>query len=214
MNTGDYPTFSRVAAERKGALPPEAFLYVGRLVPDKAIDVLAEGYRRYRRRVARPWPLLVAGTGPEAHHLHGVEGVRTLGFVQPADLPEVFARAGCLVLPSRFEPWGVVIHEAAAAGLPIVCTRVCGAATRLVLDGYNGVVMTPDSPDAVATGLQRIGAATDAERRAMGEGSAALAKQYSPERWASNLLRRLDELVADVDLVPLPRSRASAAPGR
>jgi glycosyltransferase involved in cell wall biosynthesis len=207
MNTGDAPRFAEVAADRKGELPPEAFLYVGRLVPDKAIDVLAEGYRRYRERVAEPWPLLVAGTGPESHHLLGVDGVEMLGFVQPHDLPATFARAGCLVLPSRFEPWAVVIHEAAAAGLPIVCTWVCGAATRLVLDGYNGVVMSPDSPEAVAVALARISTATPDERRAMGEGSTTLARQYSPDRWASNLLRRLDQLVADVDLVPLPESR-------
>ena len=74
----------------------------------------------------------------KARHLVGVHGVEMLGFVQPDDLPAVLERAGCLVLPSRFEPWGVVVHEAAAAGLPIVCTPVCGAATRLVLDGYNG----------------------------------------------------------------------------
>ena len=207
MNTADVARFGEVARERKGELPPEAFLYVGRLVPDKAIDVLADGYARYRRRAADPWPLIVAGTGPEAHHLIGVEGVELLGFVQPSDMPDTFARAGCLVVTSRFEPWAVVIHEATAAALPVVCTWVCGAATRLVLDGYNGVVMSPDSAEAVAVALARISTASDDERRAMGEGSAALAAQYSPDRWARNLLRRLDQLVADVELVPLPAGR-------
>ncbi len=201
---GDYERFSAVAAERGAALPPEAFLYVGRLVGEKGIDVLAEGYRRYRKRAARPWPLIVAGTGPEAHHLTGNEGVQMAGFVQPADLPEVFAQAGCLVLPSRFEPWAVVVHEAAAAGLPIVCTWVCGAATRLVLDGYNGVVMSPGDADAVAVACERIGAATPDERRAMGEGSAALARQYSPQRWAENLMRRLPQLRSAAGLYPAP----------
>jgi glycosyltransferase involved in cell wall biosynthesis len=194
MYTGDYPRYAAVAAGRSGALPPEAFLYVGRLVPDKAIDVLAEGYRRYRATVADPWPLVVAGAGPDGHHLDGVAGVDRHGFVQPHDLPALFAEAGCLVLPSRFEPWGVVIHEAAAAGLPVVCTRVCGASTRLVLDGYNGVVISSDSPDALASGLSRISESTEDQCRAMGEGSSALALQYSPERWAANLLRRIGEL--------------------
>jgi glycosyltransferase involved in cell wall biosynthesis len=200
--TGDYERFAAVAASREGALPPSAFLFVGRLVPDKGVDILAEGYQRYRSRTDDPWPLLVAGTGSDGYLLHGVEGVEMLGFVQPSDLPDVFARAGCLVLPSRFEPWGAVIHEAAAAGLPIACTWVAGAALRLVLDGYNGVVMSPDDPEALAAALDRISSVADGERRAMGEASAQLARQFSPARWADTLLRRLPRLWTDVGLPP------------
>jgi glycosyltransferase involved in cell wall biosynthesis len=200
--TGDYDRFAEVAASRHGELPPRAFLYVGRLVTDKGIDTLVTGYRLYRSRTAMPWPLLVAGTGPEGHLLHGIDGVEVLGFVQPTDLPEVFRRAGCFVLPSRFEPWGVVVHEATAAALPVVSTWVAGSALRLVLDGYNGVVMSPDDPEAVASALERIGSASDGERRAMGEASSLLARQYSPARWADSLLSRLRTLWADPGLAP------------
>jgi glycosyltransferase involved in cell wall biosynthesis len=204
MNTCDYPRFAQVATDRKGDDPPDAFLYVGRLSSEKAIDVLAEGYRRYRDRAVTPWPLLVAGTGPEAHHVEGVEGVELLGSVRPDAMPEVFARAGCLVLPSRFEQWGVAIHEATAAGLPVVCTWVCGASTRLVLDGYNGVVISPDDPDALAEALGRIASASADERRAMGEASSLLARQYSPDRWAANLLQRIPDLRVRAGLDPEP----------
>jgi glycosyltransferase involved in cell wall biosynthesis len=212
MNTADYPVFAKVAAERGGETPPEAFLFVGRLVPDKAIDVLAEGYRRYRRSVSRPWPLRIAGTGPQDHLMRGLEGVEMLGFVQPDELPGEMARAGCLVLPSRFEPWGVAIHEATAAGLPVVCTRECGASTRLVLDGYNGVVISKDDPEALVDGLVRITEAGDDARRAMGAASRGLALQYSPQRWAANLLTRIPELRARAGLEPTPwrASRRSA----
>jgi glycosyltransferase involved in cell wall biosynthesis len=216
MNTCDHPRFAAVAQQRRGHLPPKAFLFVGRLVPDKAIDVLAAGYTRYRSLVDDPWPLLVAGTGPDEHHLRGGSGVEMLGFVQPADLPKLFDQAGCFVLPSRFEPWAVVIHEATAAGLPVVCTRVCGASTRLVLDGHNGVVISPERPEALATALRRIHRATDDERRAMGEASERLALQYSPRRWAQNLLRRLPDLREQVGLPPAPwlgpDDRAAAPP--
>jgi glycosyltransferase involved in cell wall biosynthesis len=202
LYVGDTPVFEKVAVDRGERLPPGAFLYVGRLAPEKAIDVLADGYRTYRARVEQPWPLLVAGTGPELHHLAGLEGVELLGFVQPSELPDVLARAGCLVLPSRFEPWAVVAHEAAAAGLPVVCTWVCGASTRLVLDGYNGVVVSPDDAAGLAAGLARISGASDAERLAMGEASMQLARQMSPQRWASYLLGRIPELRAGIGLTP------------
>jgi len=200
--TGDYDRFAAVAARREGAPPPPGFLFVGRLVSEKGIDTLAEGYRRYRSRARGPWPLLVAGTGPLGHLLDGIDGAETLGFVQPTELPDVFGRAGCLVLPSRFEPWGAVVHEATAAALPVVCTWVAGASLRLVLDGYNGVVMSPDNPHALAVALERISSASDDQRLAMGEASALLARQYSPDRWAAVLLGRLPWIWADAGLRP------------
>jgi glycosyltransferase involved in cell wall biosynthesis len=213
LYVGDTPAFEKVAAERGEQVPPEAFLFVGRLAPEKGVDVLAEAYRLYRARVERAWPLLVAGTGPELHHLAGLEGVELLGFVQPSDLPGVMARAGCLVLPSRFEPWAVAIHEAAAAGLPIVCTWVCGASTRLVLDGYNGALVSPDDPTGLAAGLVRIGTASDADRAAMGRASSLLAQQLTPERWASNLLDRVPALRSDAGLLPAPWASPPTAVG-
>jgi glycosyltransferase involved in cell wall biosynthesis len=167
--------------------------------------------------VEDPWPLVVAGTGPDARLLDGIDGVDQLGFVQPADLPDVFARAGCFVLPSRFEPWGVVVHEAAAAGLPVIASRACGASTRLVLDGFNGVVVTPGDVEALAGAFERMHRLTAGERRAMGSASHLLAGQYTPERWAENLLRRIPELRDQLGLDPVRWSQpaeTAAVPGR
>jgi glycosyltransferase involved in cell wall biosynthesis len=203
--TADHPTFDAVAEARGDTPPARAFLFVGRLVAEKGIDVLADGYRTYRDLADDPWPLLVGGTGSERERLEGVTGVRPLGFVQPGDLPAVLARAGCLVLPSRFEPWGVVVHEATAAGLPVVCTSVCGAASRLVLDGYNGAVVSPGDPAALARAMLRISRATDDERRAMSSASRSLARQFTPARWARHLLTRIGELRGLVGLPAMPR---------
>ena len=207
MAVGDHARFAAVAQRRGTALPPAQFLFAGRLVAEKGIDVLADAYRRYRSLVDDPWPLAIAGNGPEERLLAGADGVKLLGFVQPADLPDVFLASGCFVLPSRFEPWAVVIHEAAAAGLPVVCTEACGASTRLVLDGYNGVVVTTGDRDALAHALLRIHRASDDERRAMGAASEALALQYSPQQWAGRLLTRIPELR---ELVGLPARPWSA----
>jgi glycosyltransferase involved in cell wall biosynthesis len=200
----DHDRFAPIAAARGGAPPQRAFAYVGRLVPVKGIDVLAEAYRRYRDMVDDPWPLVVGGVGPEEERLAGIPGVERLGFVQPDDLPGVLARVGCLVLPSRFEPWGVVIHEATAAGLPVVCTSVCGAASRLVLDGYNGRVVFPGRADALARALAAVSGAPDGQRAAMSAASSALARQFTPARWADHLLTRVRELRDVLGLPPLP----------
>jgi glycosyltransferase involved in cell wall biosynthesis len=196
----EHDRFAAVADSRGAGAPHEAFVFLGRLVPVKGIDVLADAYRRYRREAPRPWPLLVGGMGPEAHRLSGIPGVEMLGFVQPEDLPSVLGRSGCLVLPSRFEPWAVVVHEAAAAGLPVVCTSVCGAASRLVLDGYNGVIVPPGRSDALARALVRMSAASADDRAAMSAASRSLARQFTPDRWARHLLVRLSELREELGL--------------
>jgi glycosyltransferase involved in cell wall biosynthesis len=200
----DHPRFAAVAAARGGQAPPPAFVFIGRLVDVKGIDVLAAGYRRYRDLVDDPWPLVVAGTGPEAGRLAGVEGVEAPGFLQPAELPGLLARTGCLVLPSRFEPWAVVIHEATAAGLPVVCTWVCGAAGRLVNDGYNGAIIPPGDAEALARALARISSAPAADRAAMSGASVALAAQFTPARWADMVIARTAELRRNLGLTPTP----------
>lgn len=202
LYTCDHPTFAAVRDGRKGD-PPGAFLFVARLVESKGADVLAEAYRAYRRVAgADPWPLLVCGTGPLAGAFAGAPGVEMLGFVQPSELPAVFARAGCLVTPSRFEPWGVVIHEAASAGLPVVCSTACGASTRLVLDGYNGAVVPAGSHERLAEAMTWVAEASAADRAAMGRRSAELAAQFTPQRWASYLVDRVTVLRPRYGLTP------------
>ena len=100
------------------------------------------------------------------------------GFVQPEALPDTFARASCLILPSRSEHWGVVIHEAAPAGRPIICSTTCGASVSLVLDGYNGFVFEAGDAKALAAAMLRMHNASPAAWRQMSEASAMLARQY------------------------------------
>lgn len=187
-------TLMATAAGREPDEP--AFLFIGRLVAVKGLDTLAKAYATYRGRVADPWPLRICGLGPLAEVIAPVPGVAMAGFVQPEALPDEFARSSCLVLPSRSEHWGVVIHEAAAAGRPIICSTACGASVSLVLDGFNGFVFEAGDALALANALTRMHSAGTAERRRMGEASRHLAQQYSPERWARYLLDRIAALAA------------------
>lgn len=179
--------------------PPKAsFLFTGRLVDTKGVDVLAEAYRRYRGLVDDPWPLTVAGVGPMDAELRGIDGVELLGFVHPDELPAVMAGAGCLVLPSRFEPWGVVIQEAAASGQVVLCTSTCGAASRMVLDGYNGRVVAPDRPAELAERMRWVSQLPVERRAEMSRRSVELARQYTPARWAEHLVERSFELLPEL----------------
>jgi glycosyltransferase involved in cell wall biosynthesis len=174
--------------------PPNRFIFVGRLIQSKGVDALAAAYRSYHAINDDPWPLLVCGTGPLASELACIEGVELRGFVQPLDLPTAFREAGCLVLASRFEPWGVVIHEACSSGLAVIASTACGASTRLLLDGYNGFLIAPGDERALADSLCRMNHLTLDARREMAVASTSLARQFTPPRWAAQLLDRLPSL--------------------
>lgn len=140
------------------------FLFVGRDCWEKGTDVLRKAHAIYKGR-GGTWPLKV------------VSGVR------PAEVPAYFAKADCFVLASRREPWGVVLAEACAAGLPIICTDRCGARHELV--DRNGIVVRHGSTIALADAMMAVsqgGCSLD------GSCGKELAAPYSCERWAERVV--------------------------
>ena len=156
-----------------------AFLFTGRLVADKGFDLLIEAYRRYRQLVDAPLVLDVAGVGPLAALVEGQLGVRWRGFVQAADLPALMADSQALVLPSRVENWGVVIQEAAVAGLPVLASRDCGAASTYVNDPETGLLFAP-TVEAIVDALLRFHALPSALRQGMSRKSQKLGLTLTP----------------------------------
>jgi glycosyltransferase involved in cell wall biosynthesis len=138
---------------------PVRVLTVGRLVPDKNLRGLIEAFAR-----AAPTgeaELQVVGTGPLEAELRDLASqlgaaVRFSGYVAPDAMPAVYAAADAFVLPSVFEPFGVVVREAVAAGLPIVCSRTTGAAGDVAVADRNALLADPREPDQLAAALELI----------------------------------------------------------
>jgi glycosyltransferase involved in cell wall biosynthesis len=92
----------------------------------------------------------------------------------------VYARAGALALVSAYEPFGVTVREAAAAGLPVICTRTAGAAGDLAVEGENALLVDPGDRAQIADALRRL--VRDAPlRRGLAEGSRAVTERHPPE---------------------------------
>jgi len=185
----------RAFADRLSKQPewPRRFLYVGRYVHAKGIDTLVEAYLTYRSMVADPWSLSCAGLGRMGDILKHQEGIQDLGFVQPLQQPAIYATHGAFILPSRYEPWGVVLAEAMSTGLPAIATNACGAAADLVRPFATGLEVPPDSPARLADAMYWLH--THADRlREMGEAAMWHAKPFAAGMWA----RRVAALVADV----------------
>lgn len=199
----DHSSFAPVHGKRSAAgKPPNSFLFIGRLCPEKGVDILVRAYSAYRESSPDPWPLIIAGTGPLTGQVDGREGIIHKGFLQPCEMPALLESAGALVLPSTYEPWALVIHEAGAAGVPVICTAECGASVRLVQDGYSGCIVETGSADSLSRALTHFASLADDRRRTMGEASYSLSLQFTPQRWAQYVHEKGTEL-AGQKLVPL-----------
>jgi len=185
MYSVDDEALGRVYAARDPGGRPRSFLFTGRYAGVKAIDVLLAAYARYRSAVADPWPLVCCGGGELGHLLAGAAGVVNRGFVQPRDMPAVWREAGVFVLPSRFDPWPLVLVEAAQSGLPVIATNACGSAVEVLRHRYNGFIVPTDDPVALADALA---ACHGVDLALWGERARAHALGFTAALWAERWL--------------------------
>jgi len=126
-------TKDRVAISRR-------FVFVGRLVKIKAVDLLVEAYCNLPASVQKQWPLLLIGDGDQKAGIldRGNENISVIPFMQPEELRQELLKGGVGCLPTHKDQWGVVLHEFALMGLPILASSGCGAATEFLISGFNG----------------------------------------------------------------------------
>lgn len=169
------------------ALPARYFLFVGRLVRSKGVLDLIEAYRRLSVGLRSQVSLVLAGDGPLRGELEALARdidpgvVLFAGFIQRDELAKYYGLAECLVMPTHTDPWGLVVNEAMACGLPIICTNVAGCAADLVHE--NGLLVPPADIGKLADAMTAL--ATDRDlRRSMSCASLNLIQNYSPEACA------------------------------
>jgi glycosyltransferase involved in cell wall biosynthesis len=194
----DQPAIDKVYQARlaEGRSLPRAFLFVGRFVSEKGIHQLASAYQSYRERTEDPWPLVCCGSGPLARCLEGKPGIRVEGFVQPELLLEKFASAGCLILPSTFEPWAVVVHEATSAGLLVLASENAGAAAHLVQNNRNGYIFDPNNIEELSMLMSQVSGLSQERCESMSKASHILSQQFTPSRWADTLIQAHETISA------------------
>lgn len=193
------------------------FVYVGRFAEEKNISRLVESWVAYRRE-GGGWPLVLVGDGPLAAALR--EAAAASGFGADIYFPGLkssrallpyYAFAGCFVLPSTREPWGLVVNEAMAAGLPVLVSDRCGCAADLVEPGRNGFVFDPADGPALTVRLGQIASLDVAERRAMGAEARRRVSVYSPKNFGLEIGRIADGQRSDLHAPQLRAAESRAA---
>lgn len=184
-------------------LPLRYFLFVGRLVEAKGVHDLLEAYGRLSPKLRSEVGLVFAGDGPERAECEANArsifpgAVHFAGFVHRDELASYYGLAECLVLPTHSDTWGMVVNEAMACGLPVICSEVAGSAADLVK--ANGRTVAARDGGQLAAAMQEI-ASDSGLRERMARESREIIQQYSPEACAAGIAgaalsvcRRLDE---------------------
>jgi glycosyltransferase involved in cell wall biosynthesis len=182
------------ALRAKLGLPARYYLYVGRMIPEKGISELLTAYSQLEAGLRERVGLIYVGDGvsrqaceKQAAAVHPGR-VGFTGFAHREELAVYYALADCLVFPTFSDPWGLVVNEAMACGLPVIATSVAGCTADLVHDGKNGRVIAAGDVGALSAAMREM-AEDDALRLAMGKASGELIGKYSAQRWAEGFAR-------------------------
>jgi glycosyltransferase involved in cell wall biosynthesis len=183
-------------------LPKHYFLYVGRFSPEKNLLGLLRAYALYSEKCDAAWPLVMVGDGPQRSELErvvssaGHDRVFLRPFQQIRTLPIYYALASCFILASTVDPWGLVVNEAMACGLPVLVSRLCGAGFDLIEEGQNGFRFDPNEAGTLAELLARMSSLENSERERMSAHSRRIVAGFTPEVWAKQLAECIGTVAA------------------
>jgi glycosyltransferase involved in cell wall biosynthesis len=178
-------------------------LFASKLQPRKHCDHLIAAYAKLPRTDnAEPHPyLVIVGDGEERAALEdqaaatGLDSIRFCGFRNQSELPRFFDLATVFVLPSRHEPWGLIVNEAMNAARPAIVSSDAGCAPDLIADGVNGFIYPAGDIDALAAALHRTLAPGVAA--AMGQRAFERIQSWSFEQDIAGLRRALAHIAPE-----------------
>lgn len=170
-----------------------------RLVPVKALHLMIQAFSEAKLG-EKGWTWIIAGAGPLCDDLTAAakraagDSIRFLGFVPPEDVKALARHSDIFVLPSIYEPHGIVVPEALAVGTPVIASDVCGAAHDLVIEGKTGWIFKNGSAQSLR---EKLTAATgspeglSAMRPACRAGFTAWYERFGPEHVFPALVHKL-----------------------
>jgi len=193
----------KVKEEGQGSERNCTFVFAGELCRRKAVDVLAKAWEK----VFAEYPevkLIVAG-GSAGHDFDDVatcgfdlqaflKGPRVeyVGAVPQERIYDVIGRGDVMLLPSRYDPWGVALVEGAAAGLAMIGSDATGAAVDLIETGSNGVLVKAGDVEALAEAM-KLYAANRALAREHGRMARQIAQTTSGDVLAERMIGYLEK---------------------
>ena len=181
--------------EERDRYPSLLILYSGQLIPRKGVETLLEALAALREPEIG---LIIVGSGPLEQDFRdhsrkvGLANVHFEGFQPYEDLHRYYALADVCVLPSLEEVWGLVVNEALASGVYVLCSDRAGAAHDLVDEPWNGVLFSPDNADELVRALKDTKARIKEIRERRHAISRRACQDFSIERAADGIVKAVE----------------------
>lgn len=186
----DIELFKKCSIDHKYISYPKNFLFIGRFAKAKGLDLLLNAWEQMSDK--KGWTLTLIGDGNLKSEFQNKNGVFIKDFMPQNELIKEIEKAGCFILPSVFEPWALVIHEAAAAGLPIIATDICGASPYFIISGFNGYQVVPSSK-SIKKAMEKIISMDSQRLLVFSKNSRYLAQSITPRLGAAQLMSVLEK---------------------
>lgn len=168
---------------------PHRFLFVGRYVPQKGLSELCEAFKMLQKEQPNDWELVCVGTGPLFESRSECNNIIHKGFVQPENFEEIVSETGVFILPSWEEHWGVVLHEFAVTGYPIISCKDVGAASTFVKEAINGYAFEARNVIDLKNMMLKMVNSSDSDLIEMGRKSIAIGESITQEMWLISLMK-------------------------
>ena len=173
------------------------FIYVGRLISVKNLDNLLAAYKPL---ADTEWGLIILGDGSEEEKLkqyvadNQLDGVKFIVGQAWYDVPKILALGDVFILPSYSEPWGLVVNEAMACGMPVIVSNKCGSAFDVVKENQNGYTFDPYKVEELTNVFNKFVEESD-KIVPFGKKSKEIIKRFSPEQVAEEMYEGFKKVV-------------------
>jgi glycosyltransferase involved in cell wall biosynthesis len=164
-------------------LAERVFLFSGSLIGRKGVDLLARAFVRLAREAPQV-KLMIAGEGKLREEIGRIvapvrERVEFVGFKDWSALPELYASADVLCVPSRYDGWGLVVPEGLTSGLPVIATDRMGAGLEFVRTGENGWLIPAGDEEAILDAMREAVLLSDSQLGQMGQRAQASVSEHT-----------------------------------
>ena len=190
------------------------FLAVTRLIRRKNIVLLVEAFAAYRQHVgtAQAWDLVICGSGKEEPCIRKllfdkalIGTVHLPGFIPYQSIGDWYGLASAFIHPALQEQWGLVVNEACAAGLPILCSRTVGASYELIQADENGFLFDPANQEEMTAVLLKMHYLDPDSRHRKGKLSQKIVANYAPSQFAHGLINAIEMAILNCSNTPIKK---------
>lgn len=170
------------------------FLFVGRFVKEKGLDVLLDAYEMLEDDIKEKWNLNLIGSGSLLKIIQKRQSkyIKIIPFLQKEELKEELQKGGVCVISSNKDQWGLPVQEMALSGYPLIVSSAVGSATEFLISGLNGYKFKKGSVDSLHLAFKKITNLNDEELKSFGKQSELLGGRINSKFSAASFLSVLE----------------------